>query len=470
MFAWFVQEEIIKVAAADRSTLQQEFETRFAGSKALYQRSGGALAGGMAHDGRYQKPFPLYVERADGSHKWDVDGHDLIDYAVGHGSLILGHLDKDVVAALNHQLTLGTHYGSSHLGEVVWAELVQRMIPSAERVRFVGSGTEANILAMRIARIFTGKNTIMKFEGHFHGWNDYLVKGEKPPFETASVPGVPDDVLRTVAVLPNDDLAAVEERLTQGDVAAIIIEPSGASWCTIPLAEGFLARLRELATAHGAVLIFDEVITGFRWSPGGAQKRFGITPDMTTMAKIVAGGLPGGAVAGKQEIMDHLVFKDATGWNAKKKIGHPGTFNANPLTAAAGIACLTKCADPAIQTYCDDLAARLRIGLNTVLENHGIPGAAWGESSVFHIMVGEEVSNRVAGDLRAPEGVAAATLKASSHLGANGPLGLAMQLEGIDLFHGGGLLSTAHTENDVDFTIEAFDRAVQRLRLDGILT
>ena len=457
------------VAAAGRSTLYQEFAERFAGSKTLYQRSVGALSGGMAHDGRHQKPFPLFVDRAAGAHKWDVDGHDFVDYAVGHGALILGHLDPDVVAALNAQLGLGTHYGASHLGEILWAEQVQKMIPSAERVRFVGSGTEANILAMRIARIFTGKNTIMKFEGHFHGWSDYLVKGEKPPFENANVPGVPDDVLRTVAVLPNDDLAAVEERLTQGDVAAIIIEPSGASWATIPLADGYLAKLRELATAHGAVLIFDEVITGFRWSPGGAQQKLGVMPDMTTMAKIVAGGLPGGAVAGKSEIMDHLVFKNDGAWNARKKIGHPGTFNANPLTAAAGVACLTKCVDPTVQDRCDALAARVRIGFNTVLEQHAIPGGAWGESSVFHVVIGEEISNRTAGDLRVPEGISPTALKVSGHSGLNADLHAAMQLEGIDLFHGGGLLSTAHTENDVDFTIDAFDRALGRLKLDGYI-
>lgn len=457
------------VSAPVRSSLYQEFEERFAGSKAAYQRAGQAISGGMAHDGRYQKPFPLYVQRAQGSHKWDVDGHDFIDYAIGHGALILGHLDPDVVAALNHQLTLGTHYGSSHLGEVAWAELVQKLVPSADRVRFVGSGTEANLLAMRIARSYTGKNTIMKFEGHFHGWSDYLVKSEKPPFENPSVPGVPDDVLRTVSAIPNDDLAAVEERLTQGDVAAIIIEPSGASWCTIPLPDGYLAKLRELATAYGAVLIFDEVITGFRWSPGGAQQRLGVTPDMTTMAKIVAGGLPGGAVAGRLDIMEQLLFKDDAAWNAKKKILHPGTFNSNPLTAAAGVACLTKCADPAVQAYCDKLAARARIGFNTVLEKHAIPGAAWGESSVFHIMVGEPVSNRVAGDMRAPEGVPASKLKVSSKAGLGAPLHAAMQLEGVDLFNGGGLISTAHTENDIDFTIEAFDRALERLRLDGFM-
>jgi glutamate-1-semialdehyde 2,1-aminomutase len=343
------------------------------------------------------------------------------------------------------------------------------MVPSAERVRFTSSGTEANLLAMRLARAYTGRPTILKFEGHFHGWSDYLVKGEKPPFESPAVPGVPDEVLRTVAVLPGDDLGAVEERLVQGDVAAIIVEPSGASWTTIPLPDGFLAGLRALATKHGAVLIFDEVITGFRWAPGGAQQRFSVIPDMTTLAKIVAGGQPGGAVTGRAEIMAHLEFKDDPGWNAKKKVIHPGTYNANPLAATAGYTCLRRCEDPATQERCDELAARLRAGLNTVLERHGVPGCAWGESSTFHIIVGEHCTNRTAGDLRQPEGIAPATLKASGRAGLATPLSLSMLLEGVDLFSAGGLLSVAHTEDDIDFTIEAFERTLSRMRHDRLL-
>jgi glutamate-1-semialdehyde 2,1-aminomutase len=457
------------VQAAVRPGIVAEFEERFAGSKRLFDRARNAIAGGIAHDGRYIKPFPIYVDRAEGPYKWDVDGHKLIDYAMGHGSLILGHNDPAVTEAMAAQVHRGTHYGAGHETEIRWAEQVQKLIPSAERVRFCGSGTEANILAMRLARTYTGRTSVLKFDGHFHGWSDYLVKGEKPPFESATVPGVPDDVLRTVAVLPSDDLGAVEERLVQGDVAAVIVEPSGASWGMIPLPEGFLAGLRDLATKHGAVLIFDEVITGFRWSPGGAQARFGITPDMTTMAKIVAGGMPGGAVSGRAEIMEYLEFKDEPGWNAKKKVIHPGTYNANPLAATAGYTCLKRCADASIQQQCDEMASRLRAGVNSVMERHGVEGCAWGESSAFHIIVGEHCSNRTAGDLHTPEGIAPGTLKASGKAGLATSLSLGMLLEGVDLFNAGGLLSVTHSADDVDFTIEAFERTLSRMRQEGLL-
>ncbi|MBX3070211.1 MAG: aminotransferase class III-fold pyridoxal phosphate-dependent enzyme [Thermomicrobiales bacterium] len=455
-------------SAVAAPTLLNDYEAAFAGSKARLELSQQSLAGGLAHDGRYIKPFPIQIDRADGAHKWDVDGHELIDYAIGHGSLILGHNNPAITAAMHAQLDKGTHYSAGHEGEILWAQQVQKLIPSAELVRFTGSGTESNLLAMRLARAYTGKPSVLKFEGHFHGWSDYLIKGEKPPFEAPGAPGVPDDVMRTVAALPPDDMGAVEERLAQGDVAVILVEPSGGSWSMIPLAEGTLASLRDLATKYGAVLLFDEVITGFRWAPGGAQERFGITPDLTTMAKIVAGGMPGGAVAGKAEIMEYLLFKDEPGWNAKKVI-HPGTYNANPLAAIAGYTCLTQCEDPAVQQTCDRLAATLRAGLNTVLETRGIDGACWGESSVFHLILGEKVSNRTAGDLRAPEGVAPATLKASGRAGVATPMHLAMALEGVDLFNGGGLLSTRHTDEDIAFTLKAFDNALTRLVDSGYL-
>lgn len=443
-----------------------EFESRFAASKALFEQARGYIAGGIAHDGRYQKPFPIYVDHADGAYKWDVGGGRLIDYAMGHGALILGHGDPDVRAAIHAQVDKGTHYGSGHEGERLWAEQIVKLIPSAERVRFVSSGTEATLLSMRLARSYTGKNTILKFEGHFHGWNDYLIKSEKPPFESPAIAGVPDDVLRTVAVVPANDPSMLEERLAQGDVAAIILEPSGASWGQIPLEEPFLQIVRELATKHEAVLIFDEVITGFRWSPGGAQARFGVTPDMTTMAKIVAGGLPGGAVAGKEEIMAFLEFKDVPDWG-KRKVIHPGTFNANPVTAAAAATCLSKCANPEVQKHCDDMAERLRIGMNSVLEQKGLPGCIWGDSSAFHIYLDSSPSNRIAGDMRIPRGINPETLKASAKAGRSAPLSVAMELEGVDLFGGGGLMSVRHTADDIDFTITAFSNALDRMVDDG---
>ncbi|MGH2614440.1 MAG: aspartate aminotransferase family protein, partial [Thermomicrobiales bacterium] len=340
------------------TTIIQDFAERFAGSLAMHERSRRVIPGGITHDGRYLKPFPPSIARAQGAYKWDVDGHRLIDYVMGHGSLLFGHNDPEILAAMQAQLPQGTHFGAGHEGEVRWAEEVSRLVPSAEQVKFTGSGTEATLLAIRVARSFTGKPTIIKLEGHFHGWHDYLLKGERPPFEAVSSPGIPQEVMATIAVVPSDDLGMLEERLAQGDVAALILEPSGGSWGMIPLPDGYLQAARDLATRYGAVLIFDEVITGFRWAPGGAQERFGVTPDLTTMAKIVAGGMPGGALAGKRDIMEMLAFKDDAEWNTKRKVRHQGTYNASPVAAAAGTACLQKAADPAVQRYCDELTAR----------------------------------------------------------------------------------------------------------------
>jgi len=271
----------------------------------------------------------------------------------------------------------------------------------------------------------------------------------------------------TVAVVPANDIAAVDARLAEGGIAGIIIEPSGGSWATIPLAEGFLQQLRDVATKHGSVLIFDEVITGFRWSPGGAQARLGVTPDLTTLAKIVAGGLPGGAVAGRADLLDLLAFRDDATWNAQHKVRHPGTFNANPLSAAAGIACLTQCANPELHAGCDQLAAYLRAGLNAIFVDRSLPGFAWGESSAFHLALGETISNQAGDDLRVPEGVSAATLKKSGSSPLVNQLHLGMLLEGVDLFHGGGFLSAAHTKADVDATLEAVDRALGQMASEG---
>jgi glutamate-1-semialdehyde 2,1-aminomutase len=449
------------------TTISQDYADRFAGSLAMHERARQVIPGGITHDGRYLKPFPPYIANAQGAYKWDVDGHRLIDYVMGHGSLLFGHNDPEILAAMQAQLPRGTHYGAGHELEIAWAEEVSRLVPSAEQVKFTGSGTEATLLAIRVARSFTGRPTILKLEGHFHGWHDYLLKGEKPPFEGSASPGIPDQVLGTVAVVPSDDLAMLEERLAQGDVAALILEPSGGSWATIPLPEGYLQAARDLATKYDTVLIFDEVITGFRWAPGGAQERFGVTPDLTTMAKIVAGGMPGGALGGKREIMEVLAFKDEPGWNATRKVRHQGTYNASPVISAAGAACLRKAADPSVQRHCDELAARLRTGLNASLVERGVPGYAWGESSVFHVKLGEAAPNQSGGDMRAPQGVPAETLKASAQTPLNGTLRLGMMVEGVELFTPGGMIGAAHTVEDIDETVAAFGRVLDRMIGEG---
>jgi len=449
-------------------SINADYEQQFATSKAWHQRARNVIPGGITHDGRYIKPFPPYVTHAEGAHKWDADGHELIDYCVGHGSLILGHSNPAILEAMRAQVLKGTHFSAGHEGEIEWAEKIVQLVPSAEQVRFTASGTESTLLAMRVARGYTGKKTILKFEGHFHGWQDYALKGEKPPFESTTIPGIPGDTLGTVSVVPSNELDMLEERLVQGDVAAVILEPSGGSWATIPLQQGFLEKVRELTTKHEAVLIFDEVITGFRWAPGGAQQRFGVTPDVSTFAKIVAGGMPGGAVVGKAEIMEYIAFKDEPGWNNTKKVPHAGTYNGNPLAAAAGVAGLTQIADKAVHDHCDRLAADIRTGLNEIFTRLDVPAYAWGESSVFHLALGQRPTNATSGDLHTPEGIAADVLKASGGTKLAQAFEIGMLLEGVHFFHSGGLLSTAHTDEDVAATLAAAETVTKRIQAEGL--
>ncbi len=324
------------------STIDEAFARRFARSAELYQRARDAIAGGVTHDSRNFAPFPVYIERAEGARKWDVDGNELVDHWMGHGSLILGHNYAPVKAAVADQLEKGTHYGACHELEVEWAEQIGRMIPSAEWVRFTMSGTEATMLAMRDARAFTGRELVIRFAGHFHGWHDYAMAGYQPPFDTPTSTGIPAATAASMLVAYPNRIESVRQLLdaNPGKVAAVILEPGGGSNGIIPTDRQFLVELRELTRERGVVLIFDEVITGFRYTPGGAQRLYGVTPDMTTLAKIVAGGLPGGAVAGRRDILDVQTFKQELHRDRFDRVLQQGTFNANPLSAAAGLTCL----------------------------------------------------------------------------------------------------------------------------------
>ena len=204
-------------------------------------------------------------------------------------------------------MDLGTHYGSSHELEVRWAELVCELIPSAEKVRFTASGTEASHMAIRLARAHTGKDKIVRFVGHFHGWHDNVAAGATSHYDGTTTPGVPQSVTDLIILMPTDDVGAIVKLIeTRDDIAAVMFEPSGASWGQVPLPPGFVQAIRDVTAKTGVVMLMDEVITGYRWSSGGAQKALGVTPDLCILAKIVAGGLPGGAVAGKREILDRI--------------------------------------------------------------------------------------------------------------------------------------------------------------------
>ena len=262
--------------SAPQTTIDEAFRSRFAGSAALYERSRKAIAGGITHDSRNFAPFPIYIERADGARKWDVDGNELIDHWMGHGH-------PQVTRAVAEQVHQGTHYGACHELEVAWAEQIGRMIPSAEWVRFTMSGTEATMLAMRDARAFTGRERIIRFAGHFHGWHDYAMAGYQPPFDTPTSTGIPKAVAESMLVAYPNNIESVRQLLDAhpDQVAAVILEPGGGSNGIIPTDTGFLQELRTLTLKRGVVLIFDEVITGFRYSPGGAQQLYGVTPAVT---------------------------------------------------------------------------------------------------------------------------------------------------------------------------------------------
>jgi glutamate-1-semialdehyde 2,1-aminomutase len=419
-------------------------------SKAHAQRASRVLPGGVTHDVRRAAPFPLAVARANGAHKWDLDGHEIICYVMGHGALLLGHSNPEVVAAVQHQATVAFHPGASHELETEWAEAVVGLVPSAELVRFTASGTEASLLALRLARAATGRERVVKLAGHFHGWHDQVSFGTDPPFRGPDTAGVPGVLGKVVTVVPAD-AQGLTAALHDGDVAAVILEPSGAAWGTVPLPAGLLAELRALTAATGTVLIFDEVVSGFRWSPGGVQALEGVTPDLTALGKILAGGMPGGAVTGRADLLGHL-SRDS---GDPRRVGHPGTHNAHPVSAAAGIAALRACGSGEPQEHADRLAAALRAGLTKTLAQAGVPGHAYGERSTFHLLLGH------AGE---PEEADLATLKSagmSPELSAE--LHAGMLLEGVQLFHGSGFLSAAHTEADVEQTVAAFAATLARL-------
>jgi len=449
------------MAISAPTAIDEVFSRRFARSAELYARSRNAIAGGITHDSRNFAPFPIYIERAEGARKWDVDGNELVDHWMGHGALLLGHGHPQVTEAVAEQIRKGTHYGACHELEVAWAEQIVRLIPSAESVRFTMSGTEATMLAMRDARAFTGHDLVIRFAGHFHGWHDYAMAGYQPPFDTPTSTGVPKAVSDTMLVAYPNNIESVRQLLDAhpAQVAAVILEPGGGSNGIIPTNVAFLKALRALTAERGVVLIFDEVITGFRYSPGGAQQLYGVTPDMTTLAKIVAGGLPGGAVVGKREILQVQTFKGELHKDRFERVLQQGTFNANPMSAAAGVCALQIVREGWATEQCNQTGEQLRAGLRDCLEARGVAGAVLGEASVFQILLGEGMEEAVA---------TTDVQRLMAGRGAVNTLRKAMLLNGIDLMRSGGFTSIVHGAAELSATIGAFDRSLETLQREGL--
>jgi glutamate-1-semialdehyde 2,1-aminomutase len=445
------------------TTIVEEFSAAFAGSRARYEKAQGVLPGGLSHDVRHANPFPLYVNRALGSRKWDVDGHELICYQMGHGALLLGNSHPAIVQAVAEAAGLGMHFGAENPLVIDWSQQIVDMVPSAELVRFTSSGTEASLLAMQLSRAYTGREKILKFAHHFHGWHDAAHVGVNIPAEQPAAGGS-RRTRESVVLAPLNDITFAERALAEdSDIAAVILEPSGAGWGGVPLPAGALERLRAATARHGALLIFDEVVTGFRWAPGGVQEASGVTPDLTLLGKIVAGGMPGGAVAGQRRIMELLEFRDDPGWH---KVGHPGTHNAHPLSAAAGLACLRLVADGTAQRQAAETARRLRMGFTQTLRRLGLPGVAYGDSSGFHLYFGQVP---VQGDDVHDPGVDPLALKRGIAGEVATALNCGMLLEGVHLFRGRGLLSATHDDRDVEQTLRAFETTLRRMQGERVL-
>lgn len=355
-------------------------------SKELYEKAVELIPEGVSSNLRgypAYSPHPIFIDRGEGSKVYDVDGNEYIDYLCAFGAVILGHCHPKVTEAVKQQLEKGTMFGTAHELEIKVAEKIKKMVPSVEMVRFACSGTEATMTALRIARGYTGKDKIIKFEGHYHGHHDYVLISYQPvasdcgsrisPNKIPMSPGIPEAILQTMIVLPWNDLEVVEKVVKRkGDeIAGIITEPIMGNGGMIFPEEGYLKGLREICDENDIVLIFDEVWSGFRIARGGAAEYFGVEPDLHTFAKAMANGYPIAAVGGKREIMESVGLG---------KIFHGGTYTANPLCLAAAYATLNELDRDGVYEEFYRLGNKLIEGLREAAERTGhnvyIPGFA----------------------------------------------------------------------------------------------
>lgn len=303
-------------------------------SEELFAKAKRLLPGGVNSPVRAYQPYPFFAQSARGSRLMDVDGKEYIDYCLAYGPLILGHANPQVVGAVEAQIGYGTLYGVPTKQEVELAELINKFVPSAERVRLVSTGGEATMSAIRIARGFTGKKKLIKFEGCYHGAHDYVLVKAGSGATTFGMPtslGIPEETTRNTIVVPYNDVDSLEAavKANKADLAAVIVEPILGNIGLIPPKEGFLEALREITEQYGVVLIFDEVITGFRVGLGGAQKYYNVTPDLTTFGKVLGGGFPIAAFAGKEELMKMVA--------PEGRVYQAGTYSGNPVSVAAAL-------------------------------------------------------------------------------------------------------------------------------------
>ncbi len=357
-------------------------------SAALHRQATAYFPGGVSHTVRYEPPHPLYVDRASGAFIWDADGNKYVDFWNNHNASLLGHSHPAVVEAVQKQTENGLHYGTPSEPMIELGQRIQETIPSAERLRFCASGTEAVMYCVRLARAATGRNHVLKIEGAWHGGSTDLSVGVNPPFDERTTAGLPPGIEEYVHTFPLNDVDAVAATLDayESDVAAVIID---TRWTGFFPDEEFLAFLDTMRERHGYLLIFDEVLTGYRLTEGSYQARVGITPDLTALGKVLGGGLPIGALAGRAELFE-AARPDIEVEPGKRVIAGGGTFSANPMTLTAALTTLDVIEREPVLEHTELLARRLRDGLTALFSDEQIDAAVLGIGSLFELAFNPE--------------------------------------------------------------------------------
>lgn len=430
----------------------------FAASAARVKAASALTPGGVNSNFRLGiSPTPLVIERGEGPYLHDLDGNKLIDYYLGMGPMILGHNPKPVIDAIKAQLEFGLLFAAQSEIEYQAAELVKELVPCAELVRFNCSGSEAVQAALRLARAATGRSAIVKFEGHYHGWFDNVVWSVAPPADSVGDRDAPAHLAGSAGqdsnagiatdVLVWNDLDRLEKRLRKGDVAGVIMEPIMCNTSAIMPKEGYLEGVRRICSETGTILIFDEVITGFRVAPGGAQEVTGVTPDLAVYGKAIANGLPVAAIAGRADLMNMMVTH---------RVMHGGTYNAHPLGMAATVATLSALKGGKVHARVNAAGARLMAGFERILRDRQIAGRVQGLPAIFHVSLGrrepildyrDQLTTDKAGYVRLTTALLGHGVRA--------------------LERGAWFLSETHDDTVIDATLKGFEAAVAEAMPNG---
>jgi len=444
----------MKQKTLTKESLVERWERTHLTSKKLHDKAVGFFTGnGATHSARILDPFRPYVTHAKGSRKWDVDGNEYICYVMGHGALMMGHSHPAIVKAVQEQAAKGFHYGENHEMEIEWASLIQSMMPVAERVEFCACGQEANQMAVILARTYSGRRKILRFENNYHGWG-----GEIAPYDAAGI------YQPAVTLLPMHDMAKLERELATREYALCMIEGGGATMAgAIPWDYQFVRDMAALCKKNGTLFLIDEVVTGFREARGGWEEVIGVKPDMASLGKCVSGGFPSGVIVGRADVLDAFNPKRPL----ERRVVHHGTWNANPLLAASGIAACKLYLDGALQKKAFEMAGYLRDKGNAVLKKLGISARLYGRT-IVHLYFGPieyeptEIYLPPTKDIKKLTNPALGPIKARLclHLLQRG-----VSTMGARFF----VMSGVHTTKDVDETVDALEDSLKEMLEEGTL-